>query len=128
MPNFIKICFAEPEPVTEPLSVHLGAYCDFIEGGEEKVDELWDEADVDQSGSLDKNECKQFCENLLEYIDDDRKQNYDADQIDDLYEEFDVDQNGYLDRGELSIFIKQVFSYKKATLKSNKDKSSSDEP
>ena len=47
MPNFIKICFAEPEPETKPLSVHLGEYCNFIEGGAEKVDELWDEADAD---------------------------------------------------------------------------------
>ena len=55
---------------------------------------------------LDKSEFKQFCENLLDYINDDRKQNYDGRKMDEYCHEFDSNKNGYFERKELSKFIK----------------------
>ena len=55
------------------------------------LDELWLAHDTDRNGYLDLEECRAFINELVEYIDYDRAQNYDPAKFDLLFETYDED-------------------------------------
>ena len=50
------------------------------------IDEVWDQADSDKNGYLDKNEAKVFLDEIVKIIDKDRAQNYKKENFDELFE------------------------------------------
>ena len=74
------------------------------------LDELWQQNDNDNNGYLDKEEAKEFLDEVVKVIQKNRKRNYDKTKFDQYFEQFDEDRNGFLSKGEMSQFIKIVFA------------------
>ena len=70
------------------------------------LDEIWNEADDDQNGFLNKEEAPKFLQKVAEIINTDRKNNYDESSFDQMFEKFDEDKNGYLSKAEMAQFLK----------------------
>ena len=75
------------------------------------LDDLWAEHDVDGDNVLNKTESKKFIEHLVEIIDKERAQNYNADNFDATFAKFDEDSNNLLSKGEMATLIKKLFSH-----------------
>jgi Ca2+-binding EF-hand superfamily protein len=58
---------------------------------------------------LDKEECKNFLNELKKITNEDRAANYKEENFEKLFEKFDDDKNGFMEKSELSVLIKQVF-------------------
>lgn len=70
------------------------------------MDEIWEEYDTDNSGSLDKNEAKRFIKNTLTEF-------YDESDISDgdfeaAFHEFDKDGSGTIEKNELAVFVRRM--------------------
>lgn len=81
------------------------------------IDEVWDQADSDHNGYLDRNEAKQFLDEIVKIIDKDRAQNYKRENFDKLFEEYDDDKNGVLSKSEMAQFIKMNFKNSEDNIK-----------
>jgi Ca2+-binding EF-hand superfamily protein len=90
----------------EKLSTHMTDYLHNIEGD---VDEVWDKSDADNSGVLDKAECKNFLAELKTKMKPERAENYDEANFDKLFDRFDDNKDGFMEKKEMAVFIKKVF-------------------
>mmetsp|Transcript_17015 Transcript_17015/g.22916 ORF Transcript_17015/g.22916 Transcript_17015/m.22916 type:complete len:107 (+) Transcript_17015:22-342(+) len=70
------------------------------------VKEIWSEYDVDNSGSLDKDETKLFVKNTLCEMGDGTGMS-DA-EFERCFEEFDTDRSGTIEKHEMIHFIKNI--------------------
>jgi hypothetical protein len=84
----------------------LGDYTKNITGD---VDDMWDRADADGSGVMDKAECKVFIDEVKAAMVPERAANYDEANFETLFNKFDEDKNGFMDKTEMSVFMKKVF-------------------
>ena len=73
------------------------------------VDEIWEVFDVDNSGSLDKDETKRFVKNTLTDCSDENSLS--DDDFDQCFKEFDRDGDGQIERSEMITFIKLVSGF-----------------
>ena len=67
---------------------------------------MWEKFDYDKNGMLDKNECSDFMNELVNYILPAKAKNYVKEDFDDNFEKFDDDKNGFIEKSEMAIFIK----------------------
>ena len=70
------------------------------------VQEIWSEYDEDNSGSLDKEETRQFVKNTLCDMSDGK--GLSDQEFEMCFQEFDKDGNGTIEKDEMAIFIKKV--------------------
>ena len=70
----------------------------------DKIDQLWETYDNDRSGSLDKDEAREFITDLLNQIDQGDTFNEDFFEI--VFNRFDVDQSGTVEKDEMLHLIK----------------------
>ena len=70
------------------------------------VEDIWKEYDADKSGTLDKEETRQFVQKTLVSMDD--KTPFSEDDFAACFDEFDKDKNGTIDKDEMAVFIKKV--------------------
>lgn len=90
----------------EKLSTHMADYLKNIDGD---VDAVWDKSDADNSGVLDKAECKVFMSELKKIVKPDRASNYDEANFEKLFKKFDDNGDGFMEKKEIAVFIKKVF-------------------
>ena len=70
------------------------------------VEDIWQEYDKDNSGSLDKEETKKFVQNTLSEMNDSGE--FSESDFDACFKEFDKDNSGTIEKDEMAIFIKKV--------------------
>ena len=68
------------------------------------IDKIWSKYDVDNSGTLDKQETKQFVNDTLKSLGD--KIGFSDSHFDLIFTTFDTDGSGTLERDEMVIFMK----------------------
>lgn len=70
------------------------------------MDEIWDQYDTDNSGSLDMDEAKRFLKNTLtEFYDD---SDFSDGDFEAAFHEFDADGSGTIEKNEMAIFVKRM--------------------
>ena len=73
------------------------------------VNDIWAEYDVDNSGALDKNECKVFVlTTIQEFSGSEATDDYTLENFEETFKEFDIDGNGTIEKGEMVKFIRRV--------------------
>ena len=73
------------------------------------VNDIWSEYDKDNSGALDKEECKTFVLNTIqEFSGRETMEDYTLENFEETFSEFDIDGNGTIDKGEMVRFIRRV--------------------
>jgi len=82
---------------------------DYAKNFNTDLDVLWNQADVDNNGMLDRVECKNFMDQVVSCISAERAENYHRDDFDALFDKYDDDKNGYIEKHEMAVFIKQTF-------------------
>ena len=119
MAVLLKKVFAAPKAETkkagakfkaannESLMMLLGSYSQHFGVN---LDQLWAQHDYDRNGMLDKEECKNFIDDLLKYIAPERGENYQAHLFEVQFAEYDSDKNGFLEKSEMAVFIKKAFA------------------
>jgi len=101
----------------EKLSKIMADYMVNVDGD---IDAVWDKSDADNSGVLDKAECKVFMSELKKIIKPERSDNYDEANFEKLFEKFDDNGDGFMEKKEIAVFIKKVF--KKTDAQKQKEK------
>ena len=71
------------------------------------VDDIWTQYDADNSGSLDKEETKQFVKNTLADMAG-QDGAFNDEDFEACFNEFDEDGSGYIEKNEMVVFIKKV--------------------
>ena len=89
-----------------PLSHYLSNYEAKFN---KSIDEMWSQFDYNQNGYLERDEAKDFIDELVKVIETDRAQFYKPDHFNSLFDEIDEDGNGLLSKGEFAQFIKLNF-------------------
>ena len=76
---------------------------------EKCVNDIWDSYDDDGSGTLDKDECKQFVINTMkEAMGPEVVETFSDDDFDSAFSKVDLDGNGTIEKGEMVMFIRRV--------------------
>ena len=73
------------------------------------VEDIWDQYDEDNSGILDKAECREFIKKTLsEIMPGKEDQIYNEPDFERVFTDFDINNDGTISKEEMSRFIKKV--------------------
>lgn len=72
----------------------------------DKIEEIWEQYDRDRSGSLDKEESRDFIRDLLDSMD--LYGGYTDRYFDEIFQEFDADESGTVEKNEMLLLIKKI--------------------
>ena len=76
---------------------------------ERPLENIWGDYDKDKTGQLDKEQSRQFVQQVSLVIQRDKAYNYDKSKFDQMFMIFDEDKNGMLSKAEMCQFIKIAF-------------------
>ena len=74
-----------------------------IEAIQVVIDEIWDSYDIDHSGSLDKNEVRNFILEYMQFLTKDFV--FSEEEFDKIFNEIDLDKSGSVEKNEMALFI-----------------------
>ena len=73
------------------------------------VEDIWGEYDIDGSGALDKEECRNFViQTMREFAGDEAVKNFSHPDFEFTFKLFDVDRNGTIEKSEMVRFIRKT--------------------
>ena len=72
------------------------------------VEDIWDEYDKNNSGTLDKEETKLFVKKTLTDMSNGAGDDFSDEDFEACFKEFDKDGNGTIEKDEMAVFIKKV--------------------
>lgn len=72
------------------------------------IDQIWDTYDVDESGSLDKEETRRFVQDTLGKLGSDDE--FSEEAFDQVFLTFDTDESGFVEKDEMVFFIMQLLA------------------
>ena len=80
------------------------------------IDQIWEKYDDDNSGELDKDETREFVQDIIGNMDDEQSV-FTDEQFDSIFEIFDEDGSGTIDKDEMTNFIEELLNQGNSNMK-----------